>query len=79
MDFDTWIDTFVVNKRYDLNHRFTNLGTQGTQSLPLGAVVELCKRTGPDEKVKIRGSLISLDLHGNPLDHFERLAAQLVA
>ncbi|ATI36414.1 MAG: hypothetical protein WBD41_26530 [Rhodococcus sp. (in: high G+C Gram-positive bacteria)] len=77
MDFDTWIDNFVVRRRYDLNHRFENLGTDGNRSVPLGAIVEHCKRTGPDDKVKIRGSLISLDLHGDPLDHFQRLAAAL--
>ncbi|ULD38906.1 hypothetical protein [Rhodococcus qingshengii] len=75
-DFDTWIDEFVVRRRYDLNRRFEN---QGTRSVPLGAIVEYCKHAPAEEKVKIRGSLISLDLRGDPLDHFRRLASAFAA
>ncbi|MBM4574833.1 hypothetical protein GS896_27635 [Rhodococcus hoagii] len=75
MSFNTWIDTLVDEKGYDLEHRFEVPGNNGVNSIPLGCVIDGCKQTTADEQAKIKTALVNLDFRGgDPLDYFAHLA-----
>ena len=54
MTFNKWLDTFVEEKGLDTEKRWEIEGPSGTNSIPLGVVIEHCKITSKDEQRKIK-------------------------
>ena len=79
MTFNKWLDTFVEEKGLDTEKRWEIEGPSGTNSIPLGVVIEHCKITSKDEQRKIKDILVKIDFtNSDPMHFFNHLAKALV-
>jgi len=79
MSFAKWIDTLIAEKQYDTEHRFEVEGDSGTNSIPLGCVVDAMKTAPANEQSAIKNMLVKIDfMNGNCLDFF-RHCSQAIA
>ncbi len=77
--FDKWIDTFIEEKRIDLNEIFSIESNGETHYFELGNVVENIKATSKQEQEEIRKMLVKIDFHNaDVVDYFKHLAQALV-
>lgn len=77
---ETWIDTFVDEKGYDLHQTFVVVGPSGMRNIiRLGEVVEEIKNMEPAYQDSIKKVMIKLDFNDPeyPLKMFKVLAEAL--
>lgn len=80
MSFSKWIDILIAEKGYDREHRFEVQGASGTNSIPLGCVVDAMKAAPADEQAKIKDVLVKIDFaNGDCLDFFRHCSQAIAA
>lgn len=74
--FSSWLDTFVDEKKLDIEHRFDVEGPEwGWNSIPLASVVDAVKQCSSAEQEQIKTNLVELDFrNSDPMHFFEYLA-----
>lgn len=77
--FIEWLDTFVEEKGFDLEHTFEAEGPiWGMNLIPLGCVIEAIKAASQQEQQAIRATLVNLDfVNADCLGYFGHLAKAL--
>jgi hypothetical protein len=77
--FERWLDTFIDEKGFDLNHTFEVEGPiWGTNLIPLETVIVAMKCTGWGEQQDIKAMLVKLDfINADCLGYFKHLAQAL--
>ncbi len=75
MDFNTWLDTFLEEKEFDLEAFFEIETDFALNLIPVGVVIEHLKIAPPEEQTAIQHILIRLDFFNQSiLDFFKHLA-----
>lgn len=79
MNFNTWIDTFIAEKGIDTEHRFEVEGNGGTNSIPVGVVVDFMKTEGTKVQHEIKTMIVKIDFMNGDVLHFFNHLAKAVA
>ena len=78
MTFNNWIDTFLSEKGIDAEDRVSAQGDMGTNSIPVGCLVDMMKQAPAHEQRGIKAMLIKIDFiapgRKPVLDYFAHLA-----
>lgn len=78
MTFDTWIDTFTIEKQLNQDHTFEVQGNFGTNMIPLACVIDAIKSASAAEKSQIKKTIIKIDFcNGNVMHFFQHLAGAI--
>jgi hypothetical protein len=76
--FETWLDTFIDEKGFDLEELFEVDGAAGWNLIPLGVVVDAIKNAPDHEQRAIKTMLVKIDFYnGDAMDYFRHLAKAL--
>jgi len=76
--FSQYLDALVDEKPLDLERIFEVEGPSGTNSIPLGCVIDAMKGAPKHEQRAIRNMLVRIDFrNGNVCDYFKHLAGAL--
>lgn len=78
MTFENWLNTFLEEKRIDLEHIFeVPSNVWGIQNIPLAVIVEYVN-LNPEFQPQVKNTLILLDFkNASIVDYFEHLALGL--
>ena len=75
MNFSKWIDTLLDEKGIDSEERIEVEGPSGTNSIPVGMLVDMMKSAPKHERDAIKTMIVRIDfVNGNILDYFRHLA-----
>ena len=79
MNFDEWLDTFIKEKRIDLNAIVKVTGPSGQiNSIPLESVIEAIKGTEGKAQAVIKDALVKIDFtNGDIVGYLRHLAKAL--
>lgn len=73
--FETWLDTFLTEKRVDLDTPIVVDGPSGPNHMAVGTVVAAMKATGAGEQSALQRNLIRIDFaNGDVVDYLRHLA-----
>lgn len=73
--FADWLDTFVAEKGFDLEHVLEAEGKSGTNWIPLSILLDALKAASAAEQEQIKTMLVRIDFaNGNALHFFGHLA-----
>ena len=76
--FPQYLDALVAEKPLDTEQRFEVEGPSGTNSIPLGCVIEALKQAPRHEQEAVRTMLVRIDfVNADVCDYFEHLAGAL--
>lgn len=85
MDFNKWLDTFVEEKGFDLDHEFeiedpNPNSLYGTHFFSLGYIIKAIKTAPAHERAAIKDMIVKIDFAApnKVLGYFEHLAKALV-
>lgn len=73
MRFNQWIDTFIAEKGFDLEHHVYEIeddGPFGTNFISLESVVEFVKTLDLETKRKIKTTVVKIDFVNGDCHHF---------
>ena len=77
-NFTKWLKTFIEEKGFDSETRFDVEGENGTNSIPLGCVIEAINSAPSHEQAGIKNTLVKIDfMNGDALHFFKHLAGAL--
>ena len=80
MTFNKWLDTFVSEKGFNLEHMFEVEGPEwGMNMIPLEAVIEFAKTLDKDTKAKIKNNFVMIDFRNGDCLHFFEFMAKGMA
>jgi len=75
MDFPNWLDTFLTEKKTNLEKIFEIEDGNGLKYIPCGGVIEHIKIAPRNEQKQIKNMLIKIDFDNkNEVDFFKHLA-----
>jgi hypothetical protein len=77
--FHEWLDTFLSEKRFDLDEPFQVDGPSGPNQMTYQVVVEHLKIAPVQEQREIKSIMIQLDFKNRDIRHFMRHLAQAIA
>lgn len=73
--FGKWLDTFLTEKKIDLDQILTVEGPSGANHIPVECLVEMMNRTSSREQSEIQAMIIKIDhANGDVLPFFAHLA-----
>lgn len=80
MTFAAWLDTFISEKRIDLNRLITMTGPDNqVNHIPVGCIVDAIKETSACEQDQIKNMLVKLDFKGiDTTDYLRHLAQAMM-
>ncbi len=78
-DFKDWLDTFLDEKKIDLDHGFSVPGKSGNNHMTYGVVVDHIKAAPKHEQDAIKNTIVKIDLHNGDVTHYLRHLAQAIA
>jgi len=79
MQFNTWLDTFIAEKKIDLEETFSLEDcAQNYHVIPYGVIVEHIKIAPKNEQAEIRSIIVRLDFKNGDVRHFLRHLALLL-
>ena len=79
MTFSTWLDTFIREKGIDTEQVLEAEGPSGTNSIPVGCIVDLMKQAPRHEQQAIKSTIVKIDFRNGDVLHYFRHLAQAVA
>lgn len=77
--FHKWLDTFLQEKRYDLDEAFEVEGPSGPNHMTYQVVVDHMKIAPEKEQKAIKDMMVKLDFKNADIKHFIRHLAQAIA
>jgi len=78
--FCQWLDTFVSEKGIDIEQVIEVEGPNwGTNSIPVGVVIEHMKITTDAEQAQIKDILVKIDFRNGDVMHFIKHLAKAIA
>ena len=76
--FNKWLDTFIEEKRIDLQQVIEIKTESNTHYFEVGNIIENIKATTPEEQAEIKDMIVKIDFHnGDVVDYFRHLAQAL--
>ena len=79
MNFNTWLDTFIEEKRIDPEQILEVEGASGTNMIPIKCLVKRIKAASSVDRKYIQRALINLDFANAPIVPFFKHLAEAVA
>lgn len=80
MTFNAWLDTFIDEKKIDLEKVFQVEGPEwGTNFIPAQVVIEHMKITSPAEQCQIKNIIVKIDFANGDVVAYLRHLAQAIA
>ena len=79
MRFAKWLDTLVEEKGLDTETRMDVEGDMGTNSIPLGCLMDAIKTAPANEQASIKTTLVKIDFMNGDVMHFFNHLAQAIA
>lgn len=77
--FANWLTTFLDEKGIDTEERFEVEGKSGTNSIPVGCLVEAMVQAPAHEQRAIKAACVRIDFLNGDVRHFLRHLAQALA
>jgi len=77
--FNSWLDTFISEKDYDLEESFEVEGPSGPNHMTYQIVLEHMKIAPESEQNNIKSIMVKLDFKNQDIKHFLRHLAKALA
>lgn len=77
--FAAWLDTFVKEKRVNMDRVFDVEGPSGLNCIPVGCVVEAIKQAPAHEQAAIKSTFVKIDFFNGDVYHFFKHLAGALA
>ena len=79
LPFAIWLDTFLAEKRIDLDHVLEAEGDFGTNFIPVEILADAMKAAPASEQAQIKAAIVRLDFNNAPILPFFAHLAKAIA
>jgi hypothetical protein len=77
--FNKWLDTFLEEKKVNLDTEFEYQGMECLNIIDLHSIIDAIKNTSQSEQLKIKNTIVEIDFkNGDVLHFFKHLGNALV-
>ena len=70
MRFGKWLDTFLSEKGIELDEYLDTYRGEEHRALPVGFITEHIKAAHPDERAKIKSTIVMIDFKNGDVRHY---------